>query len=108
MSTYNPQMCSHKLNKYEYFTNNNICQDWGTISHGKFTISCNGGKPFTVEDNIAIGNYNMMLAECPFYDVNTQTHESSHRIFKNCFPDGFPWELLDILSGEILFLTPIN
>ncbi|CAG2212485.1 unnamed protein product [Mytilus edulis] len=75
-------------------------KDWTTISKdGDFYFQVNGGKKFTGDDNVELGNYNMMLLDSPFIDVSKETHDSSHDLFKKAFPEGFPWEVLDVLSG---------
>ena len=52
-----------------------------------------------VADNVKMGNYLMFLEDSPLYNIENQTHDSSHAIFKKAFPEGFPWELLDVISG---------
>ena len=41
----------------------------------------------------------MMLVDSPFMDVTSETHDSSHKLFKEAFNEGFPWEVLEVLSG---------
>ena len=55
----------------------------------------NGGRKLTAEDNVVMGNYNILMEDSPLFDVQCQTNESSHTIFKKCFPGGFLWELQD-------------
>ena len=43
----------------------------------------------------------MMMDNSPLFDVSKETNESSHALFKKCFPDGFAWELLELQSGKI-------
>ena len=33
------------------------------------------------------------------YDASKHSFESSHHVFQGAFPDGFPWEVLDVFSG---------
>ena len=49
--------------------------------------------------NIELGNYNMMMEQSPFFDVTKETNASSHRLFSQAFPDGFAWELPQLISG---------
>jgi hypothetical protein len=42
----------------------------------------------------------MMMDNSPLFDVSKETNASAHALFKECFPDGFAWELLDLLSGK--------
>jgi len=32
-------------------------------------------------------------------DSNTHTFEASHQIFRGAFPEGFPWEVLEVYSS---------
>ena len=41
----------------------------------------------------------MMLVDSPFFDVTKETHDSSHKLFKEAFTEGFAWEVLEVLSG---------
>lgn len=79
-------------------------QDWGTIDPDTYGFSTNGGTRHDIQFNIDNGNYNMMLIDCPLFDVTKETNKSSHDLFKTCFPDGFAWELMDILSGLCFIL----
>ena len=65
-----------------------------------FEISANGGKRFTLADNIEIGNYNMLMAESPLYDAINETNQSSHDLFRSTFKSGFPWEVLEVFGGK--------
>ncbi len=47
-----------------------------------------------------IGTYNMLLTHCPLYDAKNTTFQQSHDLFHSCFTDGFPWEVLEVLSGK--------
>lgn len=74
-------------------------EEWGTIDREKFTITVNGGRKLTAEDNVAMGNYNMFLEESILFDTSKYSNDESHAIFKKAFPDTFAWELLELLSG---------
>lgn len=65
----------------------------------RFRIRANGGAPKNMQDNIRLGNYVILLEDCPLFNGTKETNESSHALFKNVFPSGFAWELLDLLSG---------
>ena len=54
----------------------------------------------TGEDNVAMGNYLMLLEASPLYDTSTESKDESQSVFKKCFPGGFAWELLDVFSGK--------
>lgn len=72
------------------------------MDRDSFYICANGGKKWSIEDNITRGNYNMFLAECPLYDANTHTFDSSHQLFKGVFKSGYPWEVLEVFSGNFI------
>ncbi|WAQ93879.1 PRPX-like protein, partial [Mya arenaria] len=55
-------------------------------------------KKFTLEDNIKLGNYNILMADSPLYDASI-TNQQSHDIFRTALPGGFAWEVLDVYSG---------
>lgn len=75
-------------------------KDWQSITKdGSFYFQVNGGTKFTAEDNIEMGNYNMLLCDSPFIDVTKETHDSSHEAFRKAFSEGFAWEVLEVLSG---------
>ncbi|XP_033098699.1 pathogen-related protein-like isoform X1 [Anneissia japonica] len=75
-------------------------EDWKTVNLEKYEFIVNGGKPLNVADNIEMGNYNMLLSECPLYNKEGQNNDTSHAVFKEAFPEGFAWELLEVLSGQ--------
>lgn len=66
----------------------------------RYVFRTNGGAPKDLAENIERGNYNMMMETSPLFDVSIETNESSHALFKSAFPDGFPWELLELHSGS--------
>ena len=39
-----------------------------------------------------------MLNKTKYYDPKAETHQSGSKTFHNAFPDGFLWELIEILS----------
>ncbi|XP_045204664.1 uncharacterized protein LOC123557317 [Mercenaria mercenaria] len=80
---------SHKVKK----------QDWGSVDQNVFCIKVNGGKKFYLDDNIEIGNYNILMQDSILYDASKETNDSSHELFRNVFKSGFPWELLEVYSG---------
>lgn len=36
----------------------------------------------------------------PLYDSSAHTFKSSHDLFRSAFNEGFPWELMEVFSGE--------
>lgn len=65
-----------------------------------FFISSNNGKKFNLDDNINIGNYNILLHDSVLYDTSKLSNEESHGLFRNVFKDGFAWEVLEVFSGK--------
>eukprot|EP00105_Crassostrea_gigas_P028451 XP_011450104.2 PREDICTED: pathogen-related protein [Crassostrea gigas] len=76
--------------------------DWKSVDKKVFTISSNGGKKFNLDDNISIGNYNILMCESPLYNAVKETNQSSHDLFRNVFTTGFAWEVLQVFSGPPL------
>lgn len=76
-------------------------KDWRTISHEEFRISTNGAPPQAGAVAAERGNYNVLLAgtDPTLYDAKNHTFDSSHFLFGSAFPRGFPWELVEVLTG---------
>ncbi|MDJ0619137.1 MAG: SnoaL-like polyketide cyclase [Calothrix sp. MO_192.B10] len=74
-------------------------QQWLSVVNDKFRVSTNGGKDFTAEELGAKGTYNVFMADSEHYKSSEETFESSHQIFHSTFPQGFPWELIEVYSG---------
>eukprot|EP00171_Calliarthron_tuberculosum_P004685 IDg4685t1 len=76
-------------------------KDWRTVSHDNYHISANGARRFAGADGAETGNYNALLTgiDPALYDAEKHTFETSHSLFRDAFPRGFPWELLEVLAG---------
>ncbi|KAL4218190.1 hypothetical protein ACF0H5_022926 [Mactra antiquata] len=74
-------------------------EDWKSVDKENFYISANGGHKYSLKENMKLGNYNMFLDECPLYNAAEETHESSHKLFRETFKSGYPWEVLQVFSG---------
>lgn len=74
-------------------------QQWLSVVTEKFRMSTNGGKTFTAEDVAAEGTYNLFIGETPQYSAKEETFESSGKLFHTAFPNGFLWEVIEVLSG---------
>ncbi|AKG19922.1 hypothetical protein [Calothrix sp. 336/3] len=74
-------------------------QEWLSIVADKFRVTTNGGKEFTAEELGAKGTYNIFMGDSEHYKSSEETFESSHDLFHTCFPQGFPWEVLEVYSG---------
>ena len=72
---------------------------WVSIVADKFRMSTNAGPAYTAEDVAAAGTYNLFLGETQHYSAKAETFESSGTLFHTAFPDGFLWELIEVLSG---------
>ncbi len=74
-------------------------QQWLSIVAEKFHMTTNGGTAYTAQDVADVGTYNLFLGDTEHYKSTAETFESSAKIFHEAFPDGFLWELTEILSG---------
>lgn len=63
-------------------------------------MSTNEGQKYAVQDVALEGTYNLFLGESEQYSSATETFESSFQVFHNAFPNGFLWELTEVLSGS--------
>ena len=79
---------THKTNKNQ----------WISVVSDKFRMSTNGGKQYTQEDIIEAGTYNLFLGDTEHYRSSEETFETSYNIFHTAFPEGFHWELIEVLS----------
>ncbi|MEO3704667.1 SnoaL-like polyketide cyclase [Trichormus azollae] len=74
-------------------------QQWLSVVSDKFRLSTNGGKEYTAADLSAQGTYNLFMADSQHYKASEESFESSAKIFHSTFPQGFPWEVLQVYSG---------
>lgn len=74
-------------------------QQWLAVVQDKFRVSTNGGQEFTATDVYTQGTYNTFMADSEHYKASEETFESSAKLFHSTFPQGFPWELLEVYSG---------
>ncbi|WGV26148.1 ester cyclase [Halotia branconii] len=73
-------------------------QQWLSVVTDKFRMSTNGGKQYTAQDVIDVGTYNLFLGETEHYRSTEETFDSSYNLFHTAFPEGFHWELIEVLS----------
>lgn len=71
---------------------------WMSVVQDKFTMSTNGGKEYTAEDIIEEGTYNLFLKDSEHYQSSQEDFDSSYQLFHNAFPEGFHWELLEVVA----------
>lgn len=80
---------------------------WTTIDYDNYSIQSNGGCVVDGVTAYEIGNYNALMKDCPAYQKYgiEDDFEKSHELFREAFEDGFPWEVLKVLSGppHVLF-----
>ncbi|MBD2196909.1 MULTISPECIES: SnoaL-like polyketide cyclase [Calothrix] len=74
-------------------------QQWLSVVNDKFRVSTNGGQEYTATELSAKGTYNLFMADSEHYQASAESFESSHQIFHSTFPQGFPWEVLEVYSG---------
>ena len=76
-------------------------KDWSTVEPDDFRAQVNGGPVNSASDIATVGSYNWLLLNAPkdLYDVQAHTVESSLRVFRGAFVDGFAWEVLEVFSG---------
>ncbi|MBD2569990.1 SnoaL-like polyketide cyclase [Anabaena lutea] len=74
-------------------------QQWLSVVNDQLRVSTNGGKEYTAADLSAQGTYNLFMADSQHYKASEESFESSAKLFHSTFPQGFPWELLEVYSG---------
>lgn len=80
-------------------TNKTSTRQWLSIVADKFRMSSNGGREYTAQEAIDEGTYNLFLGESEHYSPSSESFESSFEVFHKAFPNGFLWELIEVLSG---------
>ena len=74
-------------------------QQWLSVVVDKFRMSTNGGKQYTAQDIVDEGTYNLFLENSENYRASEETFESSYNLFHTAFPNGFHWELIEVVAG---------
>ena len=76
-------------------------KDWTTVEQDNSRGQVNGGPLVSAQDMILMGSYNWLLQNTSkeLYNAEAHTFESSHKLFRGAFVDGFPWEVLEVFSG---------
>lgn len=74
-------------------------QQWLSIVTDKFRMSSNGGPEYTATDIAQAGTYNLFLGDTEHYRSSEESFDSSYQLFHTAFPNGFHWELIEVLSG---------
>jgi predicted ester cyclase len=74
-------------------------QQWLSVVVDKFRMSTNGGKEYSAQDIVEQGTYNIFLEDSGQYRASDETFESSYNLFQTAFPNGFHWELIEVVAG---------
>lgn len=74
-------------------------QQWLSVVNDQLRVSTNGGKEYTAADLSAQGTYNLFMADSQHYKASEESFESSAKLFHSTFPQGFPWEVLEVYSS---------
>ncbi|NEP09781.1 MAG: ester cyclase [Symploca sp. SIO1A3] len=74
-------------------------QQWISIVTDKFRMSTNGGKEYSAQDIVEQGTYNLFLEDSDYYRASDETFDSSYNLFHTAFPNGFHWELIEVIAG---------
>ncbi|WP_199551069.1 ester cyclase [Streptomyces sp. N35] len=69
---------------------------WVSMVTEKFRTRVNGGPWADAADIVDKGSYNILIGDSVFY--GQETFESSHEVFHTAFPEGFFWEVLEVVS----------
>jgi predicted ester cyclase len=71
---------------------------WVSMVTDRFRTNVNGGPWASAQDIVEQGSYNILIGDSVFYSPGRESFESSHHIFHTAFPQGFYWEVLEVLS----------
>ncbi|MFC7219158.1 SnoaL-like polyketide cyclase [Streptomyces polyrhachis] len=70
---------------------------WVSMVTERFRTNVNGGGWASAQDIADIGSYNILIGDSAFYRKD-ESFESSHDVFHQAFPQGFFWEVLEVIS----------
>jgi hypothetical protein len=73
-------------------------KQWKTMTPD-LKAALNGGVPINAQMMADVGPYNFLIGDTPLYAGSQQTFETSNTIFSNAFPEGYAWEVLEVLAG---------
>jgi hypothetical protein len=74
---------------------------WTTVNQDTYCVAANGGEVVPGIDAKKQGNYNWLMDGCreDLWNSKLTDFEKSHHAFSTAFPEGFPWELLQVFAG---------
>lgn len=97
-----PMIVENLVKQWEMeMTHKTNSKDWKTVETSEYCVHVNGGEAITGEEAAKVGTYNWLMGNVPknLYDAEATSFEDSHKLFRGAFPDGFPWEVLEVFSG---------
>lgn len=74
-------------------------QQWLSVVTDRFRMSSNGGPEYTARDIAEAGTYNLFLGDTEHYRSSEESFDSSYNLFHTAFPNGFLWELVEVVAG---------
>ncbi len=74
-------------------------KQWLSVVTDKFRMITNGGKEYTAQDVVEHGTYNLFLEDSAHYKACDEDFDSSYKLFHRAFPEGFHWELTEVVAG---------
>lgn len=80
---------------------------WKVLCHKLSFLWYVGREGLSGEETLRLGSYNALLKsslpeEFQYYKADEESFESSHEVFRACFPRGFAWEVIEVYSGPPL------
>ncbi len=73
---------------------------WQTMDIKKFQFTPNNLRcPYSAQQMADRGPYNLLLGKHEHFNEEQHDYESANEIFKTCFSEGFPWEVIEVHSG---------
>lgn len=73
-------------------------QTWRSLVSEKFRTRLNGGPWADSADVVGVGTYNVLVGDSEYYDTTAESFDSSHQLFHTALPNGFFWEVLEVMS----------
>jgi len=74
-------------------------KQWKTMDSPNFKIAVNGGATANAQLMAEEGPYNLLMGESPAYSAKLNTFETSNALWSRTFPEGFAWEVTEVLAG---------
>ena len=89
------------VKKWEMEMTHKRSENWTCVDPKDYNVQANGGSQINGIKSAKMGTYNWLLGNAPkeLYDAEAHSFESSHKLFRGAFLDGFPWEVLEVFSG---------